>query len=63
MLPLLTRGEIIRAVRIRKLLEQAESEGPDTAAAYHAKAVQLALAYPRGRAIIYNGRPLLGDDG
>jgi hypothetical protein len=61
--PLLTRGEIIRAVRIRKLLEQAGSEpNPDTAEAYVAKAKQLARGYPRGWAIIYNREPLLGDD-
>jgi hypothetical protein len=58
--PLLTRGEIIRAVRIRALLEQADSETGPAAAAYHAKAVKLARGYPRGRSIIYNGKPLLG---
>ena len=65
--PLLTRTEIIRAIRIRKLLEQAESEerasyaASPAAAAYRAKALTLARTHPRGRSIIYNGKPLLGE--
>jgi hypothetical protein len=59
---LLTRREIIRAMRIRRLLEQADSEDAPAAAAYRAKALALARSYPAGRTIIYNGRPLLGDD-
>jgi hypothetical protein len=57
----LRRAEIIRAVRIRKLLEQAESESGATADAYRERALTMARAYPRGRDIIYNGKPLLGD--
>jgi len=63
MLPVLSRKEIIRAVRIRKLLDQAESETGPAAATFRDKALALAASYPRGRAIIYQGKPLqLGDD-
>lgn len=61
-MPLLTRPEIIRAVRIRKLLEQADAETGQAAKTYEAKALALARGYPRGQAIVYNGRRLLGDD-
>jgi hypothetical protein len=60
-MPLLTRAEIIRAIRIRKLLEQADSETGPAAASYRAKALALAASYPAGRAIIFKGKPLLGD--
>lgn len=57
--PVLSRGEIIRAIRIRKLLEQADREPGPAAAAFRAKALAMAAAYPRGAGIIYNGKPLL----
>lgn len=63
MKPLLTRTEIIRAVRIRKLLEQADAETGATAENYRAKALDLARGYSRGTAIRYDGKLLLGDDG
>ena len=70
MLPVLCREEIIRAVRIRKLLEQAESEdgqadgsdAPPAGLAYRRKALAMARAYSRGPAIIYDGKYLLGDE-
>jgi hypothetical protein len=54
----LGRDEIIRAIRIRKLLEQADSEGGPAAAAYRAKARALAVSYPRGKMIVYDGKPI-----
>jgi len=59
--PVLTRAEIIRAIRIFKLLEQAESEPGPAAATFEAKALAMAAGYPRGQAIIYKGRRLLGE--
>lgn len=58
---MLGRAEIIRAVRILKLLEQADSETGPAAGTFRAKALAMARGYPRGRAILYNGKPLLGD--
>ena len=58
--PVLSRLEIIRAIRIRKLLDPAASESGPASARFEAKAKTLAAAYPRGARIIYNGRPLLG---
>ena len=52
----LGRAEIIRAIRVRKLLEQADSEAGPAAAAYRDAAVRLAVSYPRGRLISYNGK-------
>jgi hypothetical protein len=57
----LGRAEIIRAVRIRKLLEQAAAETGPSSQTYRDKALAMAAAYPRGRDIIYNGKPLLGE--
>ena len=48
---LLGRPQIIRAVRIRKLLEQADAE-PVAGPAYRAKAVTLAGSCDNGPAII-----------
>ena len=56
----LGRAEIIRAIRIRKLLEQADAETGPAAATYRAKALAIAAAYPAGRAIVYNGKRLRG---
>jgi hypothetical protein len=58
-MPVLCRVEIIRAIRIRKLLEQADAEDGPTAEAYRERALTMAAAYPRGKAITYNGKPLL----
>jgi hypothetical protein len=60
--PVLSRQEIIRAIRIRKLLEQAAAEG-EAGAAYQAKAVKLARGYARGTAIVYDGKLLLDGNG
>jgi hypothetical protein len=57
----LGRDEIIRAIRIRKLLEQAAAEPGPAAATFRAKALAMARTHPRGRAIMYGGKPLLGD--
>lgn len=60
--PVLNRKEIIRAIRIHKLLEQADAEQA-AAPAYQAKAEALARGYSRGTAIIYNGKLLLDRNG
>jgi hypothetical protein len=52
----LGRAEIIRAIRIRKLLDQAASEQGPASAAFLAKARELAMSYPQGKLIVYNGR-------
>lgn len=59
--PVLSRAEIMAAIRIRKLLDQAAAENV-AAPAYRDKAIALARAHPRGRVITYNGKRLLGDD-
>jgi hypothetical protein len=61
-LTVLGRREIIAAIRIRKLLEQADSEPGPASATFRAKALDLARNHPRGAAIMYRGKPLLGDD-
>ena len=53
----LGRAEIIRAIRIRKLLEQADAETGPAAGSYRDKARRLAGAHPHGRLIRYKNRP------
>lgn len=54
---LLTRAQIMQAVRIRKLLEQADAETA-AAPAYEAKAMRLAASCDNGPHIVYDGKKL-----
>jgi hypothetical protein len=55
----LGRAEIIRAIRIRKLLDQAASETGPAAATFTDAARRLAVGYPRGPRLMYDGKPVL----
>ena len=53
----LTRAQVMTAVRIRKLLEQAAGE-PVAGPAYKAKALALAASCDNGPQIVYDGKKL-----
>jgi hypothetical protein len=59
---LLGRAQIIRAVRVRKLLEQADGETGPASAAFEAKAARLARSCPPGFMLYKDRQIRLGEE-